>query len=125
MNELHVAYRIKQHLNRGLQDIEPSIGDRLRKAREAALGKQKVAEHAPVFVGAGAFVQHHIEGMRPRHLIVAALLFLATVAYTQWHAARHVAELEAVDSALLADDMPIEAFVDRGFEEWLKSSSED
>ena len=43
-----------------------------------------------------------------------------------WHSVQYVTELEEVDSALLSDDLPPEAFLDNDFFEWLKDdSSED
>jgi hypothetical protein len=43
--------------------------------------------------------------------------------YSFWQADQQISELEAIDSALLADDLPIGALTDKGFDAWLKSSS--
>ncbi len=42
-----------------------------------------------------------------------------------WHSVQYVTELEEVDSALLADDLPPEAFLDNDFFEWLKDDSSE
>ena len=40
-----------------------------------------------------------------------------------WHSQQYVSEVETIDSALLADDLPFEAFLDKDFLEWLKDDS--
>lgn len=36
---------------------------------------------------------------------------------------QQVSELSRIDSALLADDLPINAYTDKGFNAWLKQAS--
>jgi hypothetical protein len=36
---------------------------------------------------------------------------------------QRITEQSAVDSALLADDLPIGAYTDKGFDAWLRSAS--
>lgn len=124
MNELHFAYRLRQHLNRGLQEIDGEQADRLRQARERALAVQKQSSTHPVLAGAGYFFRFHMEGVRLRHLIAALLLALATGLVVQWHIDEQIAEMSELDSALLSDDMPVEALLDKDFDSWLKSSPE-
>jgi hypothetical protein len=54
---------------------------------------------------------------------MALALLIGVTAYTVWNADQQITELEAIDSALLADDLPIGALTDKGFDAWLKSSS--
>ena len=124
MNELHFAYRLRQHLNRGVQEIDGDKLARLRQARELALAVQKQPSAHPVLAGAGHFFRFHTEGFRPRHLIAALLLALASALVLQWHIDAQIAELSDLDSALLADDLPVEALIDKDFDSWLKSSQE-
>ncbi|HRE84837.1 MAG: DUF3619 family protein [Candidatus Accumulibacter sp.] len=123
MNELHFAFKARQHLNRGLHELPPSTQSRLQAARERALARQKLAVHQSILVAAGSFVQEHTEGLHLRQILVALALVLGVVFYAYWQADRSIAELEVIDSALLADDLPIAAFTDRGFDAWLKSSA--
>lgn len=124
MNELHFAYRLRQQLNRGAQEIGDDKLERLRKARELALAAQKQPSSHPVLAGAGHFFRFHAEGLRPRHLIIALLLMLASALALQWHIDAQIAELSDLDSALLSDDLPVEALIDKDFDSWLKSSQE-
>lgn len=121
MNEQHFAYKIRHHLNRGVHELPPATIDRLGAARQRALAQQKVAMQQSVLASAGSFVQHHVDNMQFRQMLVALALLFSVVFYTCWHADQSIIELETIDSALLADDLPIDAFTDKGFDSWLNS----
>lgn len=123
MNELHFAYKLRQYLNRGLHELPPTTLDRLASARRQAIARQKVVVHRSALATAGDFVQHQVEGLHLRQVLLALLLALGVATYTYWSADESIAEIEAIDSALLADDLPIAAYTDRGFAAWLKSSA--
>lgn len=122
MNERLFADQIRQHLDHGLQQIDADQLERLRQARERALTARRQSVALPSFAGIGHSLRARLDGRRPRQFFVALALLLAAVSYTQWHAETPVTDLSDVDSALLADEMPVEAFTDQGFESWLKSS---
>lgn len=122
MNELHFAYKVRQYLNRGLRELSPSTGDRLAAARERALACQKVSVQQSMLAAAGTFVQQQVDGLNFRQIGLALAIAVGIATYTYWYADQSIAEIEAIDSALLADDLPIAAFTDRGFYTWLKSS---
>jgi hypothetical protein len=124
MNEERYAYRVRQALNHGLKDIPPSASRRLEAARHLALAKQKQANPLVALAGNGAHALG--SGSPPRYLrqilsVVALLLGMWLSFY--WHSVQYVTELQDVDSALLADDLPPEAFLDNDFFEWLKDDS--
>ena len=123
MNEEHFAYKIRQHLNLGLHDLRPETASRLAIARENALARQKQAVSKSVLATAGNFFQYHLENLRFKQALTAIVLLLGVITTTYWVADQRVTELGALDSALLADDLPIGAFTDKGFAAWLKSSS--
>ena len=125
MNEMHIAYKIRQHLNRGLQEISPPTADRLAAARARALGRQKVAVRQSLLATAGSFVQHHFENLHYKQILAGVALLIGIGCYSYWQAEQNVAELEAIDSALLADDLPVAALTDKGFDAWLKNSREE
>jgi len=52
-------------------------------------------------------------------LPLAMLLACAGAIYT-WQQNQRAAEIEEVDALLLTDDLPIDAYLDRGFQNWLK-----
>ncbi|MBI4741584.1 MAG: DUF3619 family protein [Betaproteobacteria bacterium] len=123
MNELHFAHRVRQHLNRGLHDLSPATAGRLEAARELALEHKRIAVHQSALAIAGSYVHRHFDHLHLKQVLAALALVTGIAFYTYWHADQSIAELEAIDSALLADDLPIGALTDKGFDAWLKSSS--
>lgn len=129
MNEQRYASRIRQILNHGLNDIPPAAARRLEAARHLALSRQK--QEAPQLVLAGAgnhlhqpmFLHFGIDSTRAKPLLAIIALLAGMWLSFYWHSIQYVSEIEAVDSALLTDDLPPEAFLDREFIEWLKDDS--
>jgi Protein of unknown function (DUF3619) len=124
MNEQQTAYRIRQLLNRGL-DLDAGTLARLKAARERALARQRVT--APAFLLAWADnVIGRFGGpasLVPRMLLPVALLILGLTAVTQWRDTQTAAEIEEIDAAVLTGDLPLDAYLDKGFDAWLKRSS--
>jgi hypothetical protein len=123
MNEEHFAYKVRQHLNRGLHELSPETLERLAAVRQEALACQKQPASQSVLATAGSFVQYHYDNLRIKQILTALALLLCVIFSTYWMAERDVDELGAIDSALLADDLPIGAFTDKGFDAWLKRGS--
>lgn len=124
MNEERYAYRVRQALNHGIKDIPPSASRRLEAARHLALSKQKQTVPVLALSGSGSLSIHfgsHAPYFKQILAILALLLGMWISFY--WHSTQYVTELEEMDSALLADDLPPEAFVDNDFFEWLKDDS--
>lgn len=124
MNEERYAHRVRQTLNYSLKDIPPATSRRLEAARHLALARQK--QTAPQLVLAvGNTSSLHLGSYGPyikQALAVLALLLGMWISF-YWHSVQYVTELEEVDSALLADDLPPDAFLDNDFFEWLKDDS--
>jgi hypothetical protein len=58
-----------------------------------------------------------------RVLLPLAVLAIAVSGIYTWQEKRRVAELVEIDSQLLTDDLPIDAYLDRGFQNWLKKTA--
>ncbi len=125
MNELHFTFKLRQHLNRSLHELRPETVDRLASARQQALSRQKQSVRVPVLVTAGNFVQMHFDRLHYKSLLAAVLLTAAIVYTPFWIADQRVAEMSEIDSALLADELPIGAFTDKGFDAWLRQAPSD
>jgi hypothetical protein len=128
MNEERYASRVRQVLNHSLQEIPPAASRRLAAARHLALSRQKQAEPELVLATAGNWAGNQLlragidfARFKPFLAIIALLLGMWLAFY--WHSIQYVSEIEAVDMALLADDIPPEAFLDNEFIEWLKDDS--
>ena len=123
MNDEYFGYKIRQHLNRGLHEWRPETTARLAAARESALACQRQAVSQSVLATVGGFVQSQFDNLRVKQLLTALALLVGVVFSAFWVADERVTELGEIDSALLADELPISAFTDKGFDAWLKRAS--
>jgi len=124
MNEQQITYRIKQLLNRGL-DLDAGKLARLKAAREAALARQRIESRVPVLAWADNLIGKSggPSALIPRVLLPMAVLILGLIAANQWRDSQLAAEIEEIDAAVLTSDLPIDAYLDKGFDAWLKRSS--
>jgi hypothetical protein len=124
MNEARYAFRIRQALNHGLNEVSPAAARRLEAARHLALARQKVPATHLALAGHRSSTETLWHGS-PRLRQALAILALLTGIWFSFYldSTRYVAELEAVDSSLLADDLPFEALLDKDFFEWLKDDT--
>jgi hypothetical protein len=118
--ELQFGHRSRQILNQGIT-VRPEIAARLQKAREQALARQR-PEPAPALAWADNVVGHvgGWGGLALRVLLPFAMLLASGAAIYTWQQNQRAAELVEIDSQLLTDDLPIDAYLDRGFQNWLK-----
>lgn len=125
-SEKQFARQICHVLDQGTCKLDSSIAERLRAARERALQHQAVTIGAIGVVGAGGTALQ-LGGDDARHpfrtlFAILALLFGVSLAY-YWNGFDQTNENEEIDSALLADDLPPNAYLDRGFQAWLEKRS--
>lgn len=125
MNEQQFGNRVRQALSEA-HDISPEMLARLKSARHQALEKQRLVAPEPALMWAG---QSRKAVSEPPHrlsaLVLSGLLLfggLAVVAY--WYQVRQNEETVEIDSAVLTGDLPIDAYLDKGFGTWLKHSSD-
>jgi hypothetical protein len=120
MNEMQFGRRIRQILNQGTR-VDAKVSERLRRAREAALARQRT-EPAPALAWADNAVGRlgGWGGLALRVLLPLAMLVASGVAIYVWERNQRAAEVEEIDAQLLTDDLPIDAYLDRGFQNWLK-----
>lgn len=120
--EQRFAQPICQALDQGTNTLDASIVERLRAARERALAHQCVPATEIQIVGADgtALLHGHEDERHPIRMLVAilALLLGFSLAY-HWNGFSQTDEHEAIDSALLADDLPPKAYLDPGFQVWI------
>jgi hypothetical protein len=125
--EEELARRIIQHLDFGADHVEPRTRERLLDARKAALSRyNEELQPARGLAWAGGALARRGESLfSPRYLIAGAALIAALIgmAYWQNNGANPANELADIDVGLLTDDLPINAYLDKGFDSWLKRSS--
>ena len=122
MNESKFGYQIKQQLDQAL-DLEADTLNRLKVARERALAHQQMTE--PVFALAWVDAVFGRLSGNPASASIAlagAALILALVGIQYWQQQPSVEEIEEIDAAILTGDLPINAYLDKSFDTWLKRS---
>ena len=124
MNEERYASRVRQALNHGLKDISPASARRLEAARHLALSRQKQTAPQMALAGNKSSTFHFGSDNRYLRQILAVLALLLGMWISFYmDSNKYITELQEVDSALLSDDLPPEAFLDNDFFEWLKDNT--
>lgn len=116
--------KIRQALDSGAASLDSSIAARLAKARYNALDHQKVTVAAHSLAGIGSGMEDILLSRSHRMLVAIAALTLGIAGTYYLNAFEPADESDAVDSALLADELPIDAYTDHGFQAWLEHSSQ-
>ena len=121
--EHQFGQKIRQKLSQGSSSLAPATVDRLFEARQHALSRHVASTGELSVVGLGRhFFSLGDNYWRPIAAAIALAAFLVCGDYIT--SIQRAAELDEVDSALLADDLPINAYLDRGFDTWLNSSAQ-
>ncbi|MDH4188773.1 MAG: DUF3619 family protein [Betaproteobacteria bacterium] len=101
--------------------MDPQSAECLRAARERALERQRLEPaygHAwadNVIGNIGGF-----SGISVRFLLPMAVLVIGLLAINSWQQKQRAVDVEEVDALLLTGDLPIDAYLDKDFQAWLK-----
>jgi hypothetical protein len=123
--EHEFASGIVRHLDYGVSQLDAGTRERLYAARNAALARYR---EQPVPVAALAWAGPVLSRLgeqrwtSARHLAAISTLVLALVGVAYWQSNAPFNELAELDSGLLTDELPINAYLDKGFDSWLKRS---
>ncbi len=130
------AKKIAGYLDRDSALLRSGTAYRLQLARAKALDRlaDTVTETAPasgvtiagahgvagggVAGGRGGLRGHPLWSSRGLWLGIA-LIIVGGVVFQQWQATQAAREIEETDAAILSSDLPIDAYLDRGFHNWL------
>jgi hypothetical protein len=121
-----VAAKIVQRLDYGVESLDAGTRERLAAARKVALSHYRERPE-PVFSFAWAMNALSQRGgsqrmQGARYLIAVATLVLGLIGFAYWQTLQPN-DFSDIDVRLLTDDLPIDAYLDRGFDSWLKRSS--
>ena len=123
-NEERYGQKIRQALNHSVQELPLATTRRLEAARHLALEKQKQPQTVFAIANtAGVLLRLNAERPLVKQALAIFALLLGMWISFYFNSVQYVNEVEEIDSALLSDDMPPEAFMDKDFFEWLKDDS--
>lgn len=121
------ALRVAAALSAQADGVPADVGERLRFAREQALARARErtlqAAPSPARVGRGVLAWGGESGWGWRLATLAPLLALVggLVLIQMQHDEDQINAAADIDAALLADDLPPDAYADAGFAEFLRS----
>lgn len=130
MNDDHeeFAKKITTYLDAGTAEIKSGTAYRLQQARAAALASlvpgapRRATQNslARAFAGGGGQGDDSGSFWKSGRLWLGILLIAAGgFAFQQWQLVQQTREIEELDAQILTSDLPIDAYLDRGFQTWL------
>ena len=129
------ANKITTYLDHGLPDLKAGTAYRLQLARAEALASLadparttsgRAVTNAAVagaVSGTGAMSGGRGTAGRGWLWLGIALIAAGGFGYQQWQAYQQLTDIEETDAAILSSELPIDAYLDRGFQNWLKRAS--
>jgi len=126
MNEREFTTKVKEYLNYSSSRLSPEVFSGLEAARKRALENFSPA-HAEELEWAGAHgtvahthgKSHHFGG---RRWLALAVLLAALAGGIYWQ--QEMNQDDDIDAALLGGELPVNAYIDHGFQTWLERSSQ-
>jgi hypothetical protein len=123
--EHEIARKIVRVLDQSTRDMGGSTVAQLAAARGHALaGFREAPAWFPAWAGQlmSRVTEHSNAGIR--YVLPMAILVLGLIGIVYWQAGNGSGhELADLDVRLLTDDLPIDAYLDKGFDSWLKRQS--
>ena len=128
-DDITLAYKLRHALNENLESLPASTTERLAAARKLALSRKKAdAAAAAALPRRGVWrmpaFDFHFSGNGLGRLGVALPLLALVVGLGglyQYDQEQRIDELAELDAAMLADELPLTAYLDHGFHAYLES----
>ncbi|MGH8677589.1 MAG: DUF3619 family protein [Burkholderiales bacterium] len=126
MNENDLARRIVSQLEQGLADIPSPVANQLAAARHKALEHYRAGTRQSGMASAVDWLRGWVaaHGVATRVAVPALFATIAAVTVFYLQSMTHHDAVE-VEAALLADELPIHAYTDPGFDAWLRHTSHE
>ena len=125
MSEHQFGYRIRQHLNQD-EGVDGAVLAKLHVSRRQALLKQRKFAPSRIDILLDGVISRSgaPESFITKLLLPSLVLILGLMAIQSWRQFEIATEIEEIDTAVLTGDLPIDAYMDTGFDAWLKRSSQ-
>jgi hypothetical protein len=129
--QLNFAYKVRHALNENLDNLPPSTTERLASARKIAVSRKK---HLPRggFVHQGKLA-NYVGSYFGESVSLAARLGLAIpiivlvtglIAIYRFEQQQRISDIAEIDALVLSDELPLSAYLDRGFNAYLAKRGE-
>jgi hypothetical protein len=115
------GHKIRHALHQSTDELDAGIAARLHAARTAALDHQRQPVTLLSFAGLGHATTEFFRSTLAPSMLAFALVIGATGALYVDNIMQ-IDDVEELDSALLSDELPINAYLDDGFQVWVDSS---
>jgi hypothetical protein len=128
-NELKFAYKVRHALNENIDYLPASTREKLAFARKIAVSRKKKDSPLRIFASrtaiaghAGRFFSEPLSWIGRMGLVVPLLvLAVGLTGIYQFEQERRIMDTAEMDAEMLADELPLSAYLDRGFNAYLAS----
>ena len=125
-DDINLAYKIRHALNENLDTLPASTTDRLAAARARALSRKKPDAASPVPRGRRPLFGFKalFTGPALARLAVAAPMLALVIGMGgvyQYEQQQRLAAMVEIDAEVLADELPLTAYLDHGFNAYVES----
>jgi Protein of unknown function (DUF3619) len=133
--EINFAYRVRHALNENLDQLPAATTDRLAAARQIALSRKKpdaggrrvvVPRLAPADGGDGGGLFNRPLSWLGRMSFALPVVIVCAGLVGMYHVEKkqHIVELAEIDAMVLSDELPLNAYLDHGFNAYLAQKGE-
>lgn len=131
-DEINFAYKVRHALNENLDNLPAKSADRLTAARNIALSRKKPDAPQRVLASRGVLAGHmgNLLGEplswlnRVGIAVPLLVLVVGLIGIYQFEQQYHIREIADIDAAVLSDELPLNAYLDRGFNAYLSIREE-
>lgn len=125
------AKKLTGYLDHGTAGLKAGTAYRLQQARVAAIasltapapGRVSESRLAHAFAGGAGSGSGSTGGWglltSARFWLGVAVIAAGIFGYQQWQVYQRVSEISELDAQILSSDLPIDAYLDKGFRNWL------
>lgn len=121
MNESELGRKVARLLDHSLDNIDQRTLSRLQSGRKASIENYREYEMLATTGESPNISKPHSPYLNIKNILPLVTLLLILVSYTYWQSFQYSDENDEIDILLLADDLPINAYLDNEFDEWLDS----
>lgn len=121
MNESELGKKVAQLLDHSLDSIDQSTLSRLQSGRKTSIENYRECEMLATAGDSPNISKPRSPYFNVKNILPLVTLLLILVSYTYWQSFQYSDENYEIDILLLADDLPINAYLDNEFDVWLDS----